>query len=102
MNLIPYEKAREHSDYRLIPQRILISLYEYVNNRQQTGGFLAAVLCNDLFAAIGKADKESLAAIREIVVFIHMEVPSPCYGNAAAVDAWINGRVIPKVIERTQ
>ncbi len=100
MNLIPYEKARQHAEYRRIPQRILISLYDYVNNRQQTGGFLAAVLSNDLFTAIGKADSESLAAIREIVVFIHMEVPSHCYGSEHAVCAWVNGRVLPEVIDR--
>lgn len=102
MNLISYEKARHHADYRLIPQRVLESLYDYVNNRQPTGGFLYAVLTNDLMTAIGKADKESLAAIREIVVFIHMEIPASCYGSHEAVNAWINGRVIPMVQERTQ
>ncbi len=100
MNLISYEKARQHADYRQIPQRVLLSLYAYVNNRQQTGGFLTAVLSNNLFTAIGKADSESLAAIREIVVFIHMEVPSPCYGSEQAVTAWINSRVLPEAIDR--
>lgn len=87
--MITYEQARQHSEYSRIPEHILTSLYGYVEHRQAPGHFLQAVLANDLFEAIGRADKEAVAALRELVVFIHMEVRSDCHGSRQKITAWL-------------
>lgn len=45
-------------------------------------GFLTAVLCNDLFGAVNRADSRNISALPEIVSFIYNEVPSNAWGNA--------------------
>lgn len=87
--MITYEHARKHAEFRLIPEHILRGLYGYVEHRQATGHFLNAVLTNNLFDAISRADKEALAALREIVVFVHMEVRSDAYGSSQKVQEWL-------------
>lgn len=87
--MISYDQARAHSEYCRIPEQVLLGLYAYVEHRQAPGHFLQAVLSNDLFEAIGRADKEAVAALRELVVFIHMEVRSDCHGSRQKVGAWL-------------
>lgn len=90
--MITFEKARQHVEYKRIPEHVLADLYAYVEHHQYTGHFLAAVLSHDLFEAVARSDKESGAALRELVVFIHMEVRSDCHGNPAAVRNWLRTR----------
>jgi len=85
-----YQEARKHSEYSRIPEHILADLYAYVEHRQSVGHFLSAVLCGNLFEAVGRADKESCAVLREIVMFIHNEMRSDCYGNPAKVREWLH------------
>lgn len=87
--MITYEQARQHSEYTRIRADILQSVYAYVEHRQAPGHFLQAVLSNDLFEAIGRADKEAVTALRELVVFIHSEVRSDCYGSREKVKQWL-------------
>lgn len=87
--MITYEQARKHDEFGLIPEHILQSIYGYVEQRQSTGHFLNAVLSNNLFEAIARADKEALAALREIVVFIHMEVRADCHGSPEKIQNWL-------------
>jgi hypothetical protein len=87
--MMTFEKARHHAEFSRIPEHILRGLYGYVEHRQATGHFLNAVLTNNLFDAISRADKEALAALREIVVFVHMEVRSDAYGSSQKVQEWL-------------
>lgn len=89
MPMMTFEKARQHAEFSRIPEHILYDLYDYIKHRQATGHFLNAVLTNNLFEAIGRADKEALAALREIVVFVHMEVRADAYGSADKVQNWL-------------
>jgi len=59
-----------------IPTAILESLNLYHREGIPTGGFLEAVLANDLTGAIGRADENSLNALRSIVRHIYVEMPS--------------------------
>ncbi len=72
-----------------IPPRILASLQRYAREHTPTGGFLRAVLANDLTQAVGGADPESMAALPAIVAYVYMELPSACHGSAATVEAWL-------------
>lgn len=89
MPMMTFEKARQHAEYSRIPESILRSIYGYIEYRQATGHFLNAILTNNLYEAIARADKESLAALREIVVFVHMEVRADAYGSADKVQSWL-------------
>ena len=78
------------ADYSLIPERIMNNLLYYVKGEESPGGFLYAVLCNDLFGAVGKADDEMKPLIPLLVQFIHWEVPSGCHGSREHVKAWMD------------
>lgn len=64
-----------------IPERIKRSIDAYVTHRQPVGGFLQAVLSNQLFEAVGRADNESMAALREIIQYIYNEIPAKSWGS---------------------
>lgn len=64
-----------------IPTRLRESIDRYAQYGVPTGGFLRAVLENDLFSAIALADNDSLAAIKVICTYIHNALPSTCWGS---------------------
>ena len=66
-------------------------LARYEIDRVTPGGFLLAVLQNDLIAAVGKADSENRGRLAEIVAWVYNNVPSCCYGSKAKVEAWLLG-----------
>lgn len=76
-------------DYSQIPERVMQNLLYYVKGEEYPGGFLYAVLSNDLFSAIGRADREMLPLIPLLVHYIHWEVPSGCHGSPEHVREWM-------------
>ena len=64
----------------------------YAKHRVPTGGFLHAVLSNDLMAAIVKADEDNIQDIYEIVIYIINNLPIKSYGSPENVKAWLAGR----------
>lgn len=77
------------ADYTLLPERVLNNLLAYVKGEEAPGGFLYAVLSNDLFQAIGRADTEMKPLIPLLVHYIHWEVPGSCHGSHEHVKRWI-------------
>jgi len=73
----------------LIPERILESLKAYAETRRPTGGFLQAVLENNLSEAFGRADIENRKCIFEIVNYVYNELPAPCWGSPKKVKEWL-------------
>ena len=73
-----------------IPPLILRGLERYRDERTPVGGFLTAVLENNLSEAVGTADQHSYAALREIVQWVYWEMPAPAWGSKANVVAWLN------------
>jgi len=61
----------------------------YVNQGIPPGGFLEAVLSNDLKGALGRADEENRRDLFEIVQYCYMEIPSDCWGSAEKVSEWL-------------
>ena len=72
-----------------IPKRTLRSLELYRDERVPTGGFLRAVLANDLSGAITRADADNLPALQTIVFWINWEIPASSWGSYGAVDDWL-------------
>lgn len=69
-----------------IPPQILEGLRNYAWYGRPTGGFVRAVLCNDLSEAVGRADPNSLAALKEICIFVYCCFPSRIWKSKEAVD----------------
>ena len=74
----------------MIPPATLAGITAYVEHHRPPGGFLRAVLENDLREAFGRADSENTRAMGEIVAYLYNHVPSLCWGSAAKVEAWLN------------
>lgn len=73
-------------------QYIINSLEAYVNSRIPTGGFLHAVLSNDLQRACMKADDINKHLLFEIVSYIYNNLPMGCYGSPEKVEKWLTGK----------
>lgn len=73
-------------------ENIKHSLELYVEHKLPTGGFLEAVLSNDLFGAFGKADDFNKRIMNEIVLYVYNEIPSTCWGSKEKVEAWLKSK----------
>jgi len=85
------EEYRKH-EYRKAPVHILDSINRYVEHGIEPGGFVTAVLSNDLAATLQAADTKSLRGLPDILQYIFWEIPSVCWGSKAKVKAWIGDK----------
>ena len=76
------------ASYPAAPVRIINAILCHVRWRRPCGGFTTALLSNDLSAVL-RADKDSLAGIKDLVMFVHNEVPAQCWGSPEKVSAWL-------------
>ncbi len=77
-------------DYNKLPEPLQGGLQRYIENRIEPGGFLRAVLENDLAGAFGRADILNRARMFEIVSWLYNEAPSICWGSREAVKRWLD------------
>lgn len=80
-----------------VPGHIIDSIEAYVETGMPTGGFLQAVIDNDLRNACGRADMDNLPLIPAIVGYLYNNCPSGCWGFTGASKSWTT----KKRIERT-
>jgi len=66
----------------------LDGLKRYVEEHIPPGGFLRAVLENDLKEACARADDENLRVIPIYVAWLYKEAPNVCWGSKEKVHAW--------------
>ena len=76
-------------DYSGIPPHMLESIQGYIEEGWPVGGFLSALLANDLVHAFGTADESNRAAMFAWASFIHNEAPMACWGSKDKVEQWI-------------
>lgn len=76
----------------MIPQRTKDAIDRYVNDHCRIGGFLKAVLSNDLVQSFGLADEENRKALFEIVSYVYNEIPGNSWGSPEKVANWIAAR----------
>ena len=72
-----------------LPPKIREAIDRFVWYGVPTGGFVQAVLSNDLMGAVGRADADSLSAIGLICQYVYNAVPSVCHGSREAVKSHI-------------
>jgi hypothetical protein len=73
---------------RDIPENLHRGLLRWIVEGIYPGGFLRAVLENDLRGAIGTADEASTQALPQIVRWIYSHAPYICWGSPERVEEW--------------
>ena len=72
-----------------IPLTLRAGIVRYLFDGVRPGHFLEAVISNDLFGAMGRADENSRAGLFAICGFFYNEVPAPCFGSPAKMEVWL-------------
>ena len=78
--------------YKAIRADVMASLQRYIEHHIPTGGFLEAVLSNDLKEAVGRADEDNMRVLPEIVGYLYNEAPGLCWGSPKRVKDWLAKR----------
>ena len=74
----------------MIPKHTKYQIDQYVSNKIPPGGFLYALLTNDLLETISKADEINQLYIVDIVKYLYNDVPAICWGSEEKVKEWLN------------
>ena len=69
-----------------LPERFRESLQAYFNDGRPTGGFLEAVLCNDLRESFGRADDTSVMELPGLVAWLWNYAPAGAWGSVDRVN----------------
>lgn len=77
--------------YTIRPQMVK-SLMAYVTEHIPVGDFLQAVISNDMYRAMSRADRDNFNNLPAFVYFLAWEVPSDCWGSREAYKDWIAKR----------
>ena len=72
-----------------IPEAQFRALNDYARHGIQPGQCLVAILSDNLFEAMSRADEYVLAALPAIVTYIRSVMPAGCWGSPEAVSRWI-------------
>jgi len=75
-----------------IPERMMHGLERYIEGHIKPGGFLSAVLKNDLRGAIEHADDENIQNLPAYIGFLYNEAPSPCWGSEKKFNNWLSNK----------
>lgn len=76
-----------------VPTHLLEGLRRYADGRVPTGGFLRAVLENNLKEAVQAADIESQRSLCAVVAYCYNSIPSASWGSPEKVNEWLAGRI---------
>lgn len=66
------------------------NINNFVKCGARPGGFLYAVLSNNLKESFGRADLENRRDMFEIVSYCYNEIPNTCWGSPEKVTAWMD------------
>ncbi len=77
-------------EYPFITERPLMHqhLRAYIERGQMPGGFLSAILENNLIEAVGRADSDNQKRIVEYVKYLYNQAPALCWGSPERVKEW--------------
>jgi hypothetical protein len=71
-----------------IPDGMMGGITRFIEHGIIPGGFLQAVICNDLKEAVGRADLENMANLPAFVSYFYNEAPAICWGSKEKMLAW--------------
>lgn len=96
LNDLMNEELLDRERHKLTQENIA-SIRMYIDHRIKPGGFLEAVLRNDLKEALGRADFRNRRKIFEWVEYLYNYAPAICWGSNDRVAAWLNEKDNEKV-----
>jgi len=76
-------------NYDKLPEHIRAGFRVYIEEGQLPGGFIQAVLRNDLRESFARADDVNILRMFDIVKFMYNEAPARCWGSQAHIEAWV-------------
>lgn len=82
------ERYNFDGGYEAIPSHMQESILLYVKKGKGLGDFLQAVVTNDLYKAVGHADKQNQLLIPLYVLWFFNRAPMGCYGSVEVVSTW--------------
>ena len=74
----------------MIPDYTKEAIDAYVSERRPPGGFLTAVLTNNLKESFAMADDNNREAMYDIVCYCYNDIPGKCWGSKKAVRKWLS------------
>lgn len=74
---------------RGIPDHTHHQVIDYVIHGRAVGGFLQAVLENNLVEAFGRADGANIRSMYLYAMMLHNDLPSDCWGSKEIRQAWM-------------
>jgi len=77
---------------KMIKPETIESIEAYAKTGRPTGGFLYAVLSNNLCESFDRADTENRAALHEIIRYIYHNIPADSWGSTEKVEAWLKAK----------
>lgn len=72
-----------------IPQSIVNAVILYATTRTRCGGFVMAVLANDLSEAVRRADQDSQQALPSIIQMLSAHILAAAWGSDDLVKEWL-------------
>jgi hypothetical protein len=82
-----------------VPEHSRGGIIRYIEQGIEPGGFLSAVICNDLKGAVGRADMRNQDALCRIVGWFFNYAPSVCWGSPQKFDEWIKQHALVREAE---
>ena len=80
---------RNAIDVERLPEHMQEGARSYVETGRPPGGFMRAVLCNDLMGAFSRADAANEAHMKEWTMWLFNDAPSGCWGDEETVNEWV-------------
>ena len=80
MNNISYDK---------LPPHMVDGARRYIEHGIMPGGFMMAVLDNDLGGAFARADEVNTAAMKQWAMWLYNDAPGGCWGSPRITEAWM-------------
>lgn len=77
-----------------ISNNMMEAIRRYVDHHVRPGGFLTAVICNNLREAVFYADDENLRNLPAFVAYFYNEAPSTCWGSVEKMQEWLKARQV--------
>jgi hypothetical protein len=72
----------------LLPEHMRGPVDRYINHGIPPGGFLEAVICNDLAGAVARADHINRHRLVDIVRYMMWFAPANCWGGVPQYAEW--------------
>lgn len=80
---------KNRPEYASIRIDVIESLQRYAEHGIPPGGFLLAVLENDLHEAVARADADNVKTLKHICQFVWWELPAISWGSPQRVRTWL-------------